>query len=570
MRTGKYNSKMSVHAIAGTHVITLAFDLKEDASKDLMGFAIFRTKYKDGKKLKAGKWASGYKPFEKLVPNPQPAEVYTTNKHPWQSFTWADMAIEQGIEYEYKIYAMKGEIGNLKKDSSITIKVKPEPNNHPEHEIFFNRGVSASQAYKEKFDNVKPNDPSLTPAQKQERLDWLSRGLYEAVCHYVSQAKDSSLGLRAALYELDYPEIPKLFKKIADKGSDIKIIYEATEGKTQTKQNQDALKNAGFKINDKKFTYARKNSGGIPHNKFIVLLKNNEPVMVWTGSTNLSEGGIFGHSNVGHCIKNKDIAKQYLEYWNLLKNDPDKATLAAKISSKWPDLKIESLPANKMSLIFSPRKGLKTMDFYADMFAKASTITNITLPFNFDKRFLAKLENKIDIIRYAILNSGKANEDIANEFNPKYDMVIAPGAKMEDDWGQWLQEINPVYNGQNVLYIHDKFMLIDPLGKNPFVITGSANFSENSVNANDENMVVIPCSIEEGKTRVQDIYLGEFFRLFDHLYFRYLHKIDTSTDEEKRKRRFLKEKPTDWVPAYYKKGADRYKRRINFSYGFGT
>ncbi|MBK9737148.1 MAG: hypothetical protein IPO92_20225 [Saprospiraceae bacterium] len=49
------------------------------------------------------------------------------------------------------------------------------------------------------------------------------------------------------------------------------------------------------------------------------MLKGTNPIMVWTGSTNISEGGIYGHSNVGHCIKDKDLAKEYLKYWNMLK-----------------------------------------------------------------------------------------------------------------------------------------------------------------------------------------------------------------------------------------------------------
>ena len=67
------------------------------------------------------------------------------------------------------------------------------------------------------------------------------------------------------------------------------------------------------------------------------------------------------------------------------------------------------------------------------------------------------------------------------------------------------------------LYIHDKFMLVDPLGDDPVVVTGSANFSRPSQSANDENMIVI-----RGNQRVADIYFGEFMRIFDHLYSRYI------------------------------------------------
>src|SRR4030095_3491077 len=60
----------------------------------------------------------------------------------------------------------------------------------------------------------------------------------------------------------------------------------------------------------------------IAHNKFIVLLQDNDPVAVWTGSTNFTDGGIFGHSNVGHVINNAVVAASYLAYWELVRADP--------------------------------------------------------------------------------------------------------------------------------------------------------------------------------------------------------------------------------------------------------
>jgi phosphatidylserine/phosphatidylglycerophosphate/cardiolipin synthase-like enzyme len=57
-------------------------------------------------------------------------------------------------------------------------------------------------------------------------------------------------------------------------------------------------------------------------------------------------------------------------------------------------------------------------------------------------------------------------------------------------------------------------MLIDPLSDDP-VIGGSANFSVASTKDNDENMVIV-----RGNTRLADIYLGEFMRLYSHHAFR--------------------------------------------------
>jgi phosphatidylserine/phosphatidylglycerophosphate/cardiolipin synthase-like enzyme len=54
-------------------------------------------------------------------------------------------------------------------------------------------------------------------------------------------------------------------------------------------------------------------------------------------------------------------------------------------------------------------------------------------------------------------------------------------------------------------------LLIDPLSNDPLVCSGSANFSKNSLTANDENMLLI-----RGNTRTADIYMTELDRIFRH------------------------------------------------------
>ena len=60
---------------------------------------------------------------------------------------------------------------------------------------------------------------------------------------------------------------------------------------------------------------------------------------------------------------------------------------------------------------------------------------------------------------------------------------------------------------------------MDPLSRDPIVVTGSANFSDDSTNDNDENMLII-----RGEQRVADIYFTEFNRLFNHYYFRSVYE----------------------------------------------
>ena len=86
------------------------------------------------------------------------------------------------------------------------------------------------------------------------------------------------------------------------------IRYEAQSYKGD---NEAMIAKAGIKGICK----PQKSRAGIRHNKFIVLIHKDKPLAVWTGSTNISAGGIFGHSNVGHAIWDAGLAQRYLDYW---------------------------------------------------------------------------------------------------------------------------------------------------------------------------------------------------------------------------------------------------------------
>ena len=81
------------------------------------------------------------------------------------------------------------------------------------------------------------------------------------------------------------------------------------------------------------------------------------------------------------------------------------------------------------------------------------------------------------------------------------------------------------------------------------VVTGSANFSDASTLRNDENMLVI-----RGNTRVADIYLGEFMRLYTH------HAFRESLAWRQDQPRFLE--TGDWWRDYFGNTARAHRRRF--------
>ncbi len=108
-----------------------------------------------------------------------------------------------------------------------------------------------------------------------------------------------------------------------------------------------------------------------------------------------------------------------------------------------------------------------------------------------------------------------ANEAAIIKLRKMKENKFAIGSRLEKGaFNHWLVEQLSGLN-VNVRYLHTKYMLVDPLGANPLVVSGSANFSEASTTNNDENMLII-----RGNPRVADIYLGEFMRLYRHFAFR--------------------------------------------------
>ena len=156
--------------------------------------------------------------------------------------------------------------------------------------------------------------------------------------------------------------------------------------------------------------------------------------------------------------------------------------------------------------VFSPRRGFGALNWYARLMDGAETSVFLTGA-GVSKELTEIFNKEKPYLRYLLLDKRKANV-LAIARNPS-NRVTAGAYLGKGGWRQWLEEVTRRLGLNNhVQYIHTKFMLIDPLGKDPIVVSGSANFSRPSTNVNDENMLVI-----RGNTRVADIYLGEFMRL---------------------------------------------------------
>lgn len=616
MRFTKSNAQLSVKAISGLEVILLGFNIPESDRENLLGFKVLK-KYgskeyvlSDGRKFEGS--------HDSLI----------------QDFLWGDYSVNPDKIYHYKISAVYGTPDDQHESEVIELEVKTEDPNHEEHAVFFNRGVAGSQAYSRKFDEyrrwyktdafeedsskirykqfIKPEDVPNGEAYK-----WLSRGLEEALLSFINKAEDSSYSIRASLYELSYVPAAQAFVDAIERGADVKIIhhakrktaykmkrnssadtkvtytdgtdtkefngeltkYKTLEGITSTAMQTVAKAGVKNPENWRKFSQMmiQRTNTTISHNKFIILLKDGKPIEVWTGSTNITYGGIYGQSNIGHIVRDESIAQKYFEYWTKLSEDPIKSKRGSDpnftamknwVAENNPNL--DDLPPNSIHPIFSPRKDVDMLQWYADRMKEAKQSIFFTAAFSMDKRVLKILKDDNEeaegpFQRYLLL------EGITGLMRDKYPILqesnqnrISYGAEFKKRKGIPHTDIAiETLTGLNdhVNYIHTKYLVVDALTDDPIIISGSANFSEASTINNDENMLII-----RGNTRIADMFVCDFMRLFNH--FKRRNDSNELSDEK-----FIKDEHLDssseWAAPFFTPKHQLEQQRLLFGTDVG-
>jgi phosphatidylserine/phosphatidylglycerophosphate/cardiolipin synthase-like enzyme len=526
--------------------------------KNLQGFAIERTELDSNGNTVEHYMLRGIKRYRHKDEGMAPGTPVPLDEHPVQTFQWADYTPKPGTHYRYKVTPLDGTPKNLQPrvaaESVVDITTEAEigaaGNPGIQHDIYFNRGVIGSQHYARKFENAEP-DPT-NPASPE--MKWLSRGLYEGLLKFIALAKDEHYALRCAFYEFHYLPVAHALRGAVEAGADVKIIYDAES--SYKAENIATLQAADLFHND--IQRPRTVTEGIRHNKFMVLLKDNAPIAVWTGSTNISAGGIFGHSNAGHVVWDGTTAKAYLDYWGRLGENLTSTKLRAPNRAATPT-PAGKTPKNSVVPLFSARdekESVETLQWYADRMNDATRIVCFTVAFNLDEVFQQVIGKDNDVLRYIVKDDALANgENIGHD----RDVLFAGGAYLgEGVLANFLEERDNPLNSND--YIHTKYMLVDPLGDDPLVVTGSANFSRPSQRINDENMLVI-----RSDKRVSDIYFGEFLRIFDHHYARYVVRVLTQEGNSDPNAGYLKEKAEEWVRPHFNNNSYKNKRRLYFT-----
>jgi phosphatidylserine/phosphatidylglycerophosphate/cardiolipin synthase-like enzyme len=112
-------------------------------------------------------------------------------------------------------------------------------------------------------------------------------------------------------------------------------------------------------------------------------------------------------------------------------------------------------------------------------------------------------------------------------------------------------------------------VLVDPLGPDPTILTGWANYSDASTTTNEENTLVIRAgstgsASKRAVRRVADTCLTEYHRLFMHFAFRAMAQDVELNTGVSQWSRYLDETGT-WADRHYVAGSWRESQRRLFA-----
>ncbi|MGE0706836.1 MAG: phosphatidylserine/phosphatidylglycerophosphate/cardiolipin synthase family protein [Planctomycetota bacterium] len=259
------------------------------------------------------------------------------------------------------------------------------------------------------------------------------------------------------VFEFSLPRVARaLVKANKERGVRVRMVFDDRE------EEQEAVKI----LHDNGIEAKSDQRSAYMHNKFMVIdAEDADKALVWTGSTNISPGGIYVADNHSLLFKNQTVAKTYTtEFEEMFVDGSFGPKSPQNTSHDW--VRIDQY--TKVQVYFAPEDGAMDRLIEAVRSAKKS-IKIIAFAFTSTKLFQAVTERMKDGVKVeAIFESRHAGwKDI------KIGPLNAAGATVRFD-------VNPDA-------LHHKVIVIDE----KLVCTGSFNFSDSADRENDENMLVL-------------------------------------------------------------------------------
>lgn len=270
--------------------------------------------------------------------------------------------------------------------------------------------------------------------------------LKKSVMDIISSARES---IHICIYSLNDDDVISLLKLKSTQGVDVKIVMEG-ENYVENIKRLSALDVIADPLDN-----------GLMHSKYII----TDGRYVWFGSTNLTDAGFYRDFNNSMIFESPELA-------DIFERDFQKMRAGYFESSKDDESANILADGVRMDVYFSPSE--KTFNSILKRLKNAKSEVDVAI-YSFSDPRIAFVLSALDErgVRVRILADESWNSS-SYSFIPE------------------MKEFSFVkkYHLSTGLF-HHKYIIIDPKGTDPVVITGSYNLTLSAERKNDEDVVVI-------------------------------------------------------------------------------
>ncbi|MCC6568437.1 MAG: phospholipase [Anaerolineales bacterium] len=231
-----------------------------------------------------------------------------------------------------------------------------------------------------------------------------------------------------------------------------------------------ALQNAGIEIR-------ADNRSALMHNKFIIF----DYQTVWTGSTNLTQNGIFKQENNVVMLHSPAVAaiyeREFQEMWD--------GQFGPKSPSQLSEQSV-NVNGTQIWVVFTSEDAALEQAIIPIVNFAQSSVRFLAFSFTDFPLANAMIERAKNGVSVAGVYENVGSDTDASEF----DTLACAGI--------------PVRRDGNPSFMHNKVIIVDER----FVITGSLNFSTSAEESNDENVIILD------NPEIASLYMQEFDRIW--------------------------------------------------------
>lgn len=280
------------------------------------------------------------------------------------------------------------------------------------------------------------------------------------------------VSLDVAAFELNNPLLTEAMLAAAARGLRVRVVTDDEHGLRNEDSSLGQLQAAGIPV-------VADDRSALMHNKFVVvdgaLLASPlaGQASVWSGSMNLTVNGSGRHNNNLLQLRSAEATRRYQAEFDEMftqglfgPRSPQGATAP---------FTADGLPSQtgkgRIAIYFGPEDDL-AMALDAALAGARESIRFMAFSFTLDELGATLLRQATAGVTVQGIFERTGSETVWSELGPLYCAGLA-GLAVRQDGNPWL--------------LHHKVFLID----DHTVVTGSANFSGNGTDANDENLLVI-------------------------------------------------------------------------------